>query len=343
VRRRASVTIAESGSPRTAHGEGARAPEEETVQTARVRKGARRTAVREAEAGAQAASEAAAAKGAARTRECATLPWLAGRPEREAARAAAKVDPIDLWKQYKATHDQNVRNRLIERYLPLVRYTAERVFAKLPQNVELDDLTSAGIFGLIDAIDGFDLSRGVKFETYCTTRVRGAILDELRAFDWVPRLVRTKAHKLETALRKLEVDLGREPTDKEVAAMLGVSIDEFDALVKEASAVTVVSLSEKWPQQEDDSKTLRKVDFLEDKKQTKPIEFVHRKDIVEVATRGLSMKERLILLLYYFEDLTMREIGLALDLSESRVCQLHTRIMDRLREQLMRSRADLLS
>lgn len=112
--------------------------------------------------------------------------------------------------------------------------------------------------------------------------------------------------------------------------------------VKEASAVTIVSLSEKWPQQ-DEEKTLRKVDFLEDKKETRPIEFVHRKDIVELATRGLTMKERLIVLLYYFEELTMREIGLTLDLSESRVCQLHTRIMERLREQLQRSKGDLLS
>lgn len=289
------------------------------------------------------ARAAAAAAAGVEEATCTTLPWLAPRPQREAARAAAKVDPVELWREYKATKSREIRNRLIERYLPLVRYTAERVFAKLPQNVELDDLTEAGVFGLIDAIDGFDLTRGVKFETYCTTRVRGAILDELRSFDWVPRLVRTKAHRLDAALRKLEIDLGREPTDKEVAGLLEISLDEFDALVKEASAVTVVSLSEKWPQQEDDSKTLRKVDFLEDKKQTKPIEFVHRKDIVELATKGLSMKERLILLLYYFEDLTMREIGLALDLSESRVCQLHTRIMERLREQLMRSRADLLS
>ena len=265
------------------------------------------------------------------------------RSTREAAREAAKIDPIELWKRYKANPSDDLRNRLIEHYMPLVRYTAERLFAKLPQNVELDDLTSAGVFGLMDAIEGFDLARGVKFETYCTTRVRGAILDELRAFDWVPRLVRTKAHKLEAALRKLEVSLGREPNDKELASMLEIPLGELDAMVKEANAVSIVSLSEKWPNDDDDGRTLRKIDVLEDKRQTKPIEHAQRKDFLARVVSALGKKERDILLLYYFEDLTMREIGLTLDLSESRVCQLHTRIMDRLREQLGKVKQDLLA
>jgi RNA polymerase sigma factor FliA len=265
------------------------------------------------------------------------------RGTREAAREAAKQDPLELWKSYKAKPTDALRNRLIEHYMPLVRYTAERLFAKLPQNVELDDLVSAGVFGLIDAIEGFDLARGVKFETYCTTRVRGAILDELRAFDWVPRLVRTKAHKLEGALRKLEIELGRDPTDKELAGILELSLPELDAMMKEASAVSIVSLSEKWPNEEDDARTLRKIDILEDKRQTKPIEYAQRKDFLQRVVSSLARKEREILLLYYFEDLTMREIGLTLDLSESRVCQLHTRIMDRLREQLGKVKQDLLA
>ena len=265
------------------------------------------------------------------------------RSTREAAREAAKIDPIEQWKVYKTKPTDQLRNRLIEHYMPLVKYTAERLFAKLPQNVELDDLTSAGVFGLVDAIEGFDLARGVKFETYCTTRVRGAILDELRAFDWVPRLVRTKAHKLDAALRKLEIDLGRDPTDKEVSDLLGIPVNEFDAMVKDASAVSIVSLSEKWPADEDDSKTLRKIDILEDKRQTKPIEYAQRKDFLQRVVSMLVKKEREILLLYYFEDLTMREIGLTLDLSESRVCQLHTRIMDRLREHLGKVKQDLLA
>lgn len=266
------------------------------------------------------------------------------RSTREAAREAAKIDPIELWKRYKADPSDFLRNRLIEHYMPLVKYTAERLFAKLPQNVELDDLTSAGVFGLMDAIEGFDLARGVKFETYCTTRVRGAILDELRAFDWVPRLVRTKAHKLEAALRKLEINLGREPNDKELASMLEIPLGDLDAMVKEASAVSIVSLSEKWPGDDnDDGRTLRKIDVLEDKRQTKPIEHAQRKDFLARVVSALGKKERDILLLYYFEDLTMREIGLTLDLSESRVCQLHTRIMDRLREQLGKVKQDLLA
>lgn len=262
---------------------------------------------------------------------------------RGAAREAAKVDPIELWRVYKASPGEALRNRLIEHYMPLVRYTAERLFAKLPQNVELDDLTSAGVFGLVDAIEGFDLARGVKFETYCTTRVRGAILDELRAFDWVPRLVRTKAHKLDAALRKLEIDLGRDPTDQELAGLLAIPLEELDCLVREASAVSIVSLSEKWPGEDDEAKTLRKIDILEDKRQTRPIDFAQRKDFLRRVVSVLGRKEREILLLYYFEDLTMREIGLTLDLSESRVCQLHTRIMDRLREQLAKVKTDLLA
>ena len=266
------------------------------------------------------------------------------RSTREAAREASKIDPIELWKRYKADPNDALRNRLIEHYMPLVRYTAERLFAKLPQNVELDDLTSAGVFGMMDAIEGFDLARGVKFETYCTTRVRGAILDELRAFDWVPRLVRTKAHKLEGALRKLEISLGREPNVKELAAMLEIPLGELDAMVKEASAVSIVSLSEKWPGDDnDDGRAMRKIDVLEDKRQTKPIEYAQRKDFLARVVSALGKKERDILLLYYFEDLTMREIGLTLDLSESRVCQLHTRIMDRLREQLGKVKQDLLA
>jgi RNA polymerase sigma factor for flagellar operon FliA len=265
------------------------------------------------------------------------------RSSREAAREATRVDPIDLWRRYKQNPTQELRNRLMEHYFPLVKLTAERVLSKLPQNVDVDDLVSAGVFGLKDAIEGFDLSRGVKFETYCTTRIRGAILDELRAFDWVPRLVRTKAHKLDAALRQLEIELGRGPMDNEVAALLGISVAELASLVKEASAVQVVSLSEKWPNEEDESKQLRKIDVLEDRKQQKPIEWAQRKDFLQRVVSLLGKKEREILLLYYFEDMTMREIGLTLDLSESRVCQLHTRIMDRLRAQLAKVKHDLLA
>lgn len=250
-------------------------------------------------------------------------------------------DMTKVWRSYKKEPTEELRNQLIEAYLPLVRYIAERLLSKLPQNVELDDLQSAGIFGLMDAIDGFDLERGVKFETYCTTRIRGAIIDELRSLDWVPRLVRSKASQLETAWREVEAEMGRMPTDPELAQHLGMTLKEFDDLVREASAVGIISMSEKW-QERENNKALRKIDTLEDKKGMNPVDHLQKKEVMEMVIKGLSRKERLIVLLYYFEELTMREIGLTLDLSESRVCQLHSRIMLRLKMQFEKIRADLL-
>jgi RNA polymerase sigma factor for flagellar operon FliA len=252
-------------------------------------------------------------------------------------------EPAKLWGEYKRSRDADIRNMLIEEYLPLVKYVAERVRSKLPANVELDDLSSWGIFGLMDAIEGYDMSRGVKFETYCASRIRGAILDELRAIDWVPRLIRSKANRLDAAWRELEIELRRTPTEAEVAERLGMTLGEFDDMVREASAVTVVSLSERWEETSEENKALRKLDLLEDKKATNPVAYLSRKEIVELVTRGLSRKERLIVILYYFEELTMREIGLTLDLSESRVCQLHSRIMLHLQRQLEKRRVELMS
>jgi RNA polymerase sigma factor for flagellar operon FliA len=255
-------------------------------------------------------------------------------------RAYSNVE--ELWKDFKKTGDKELRNTLIEKYLPLVKYIAERLLAKLPQNIELDDLTSAGIFGLMDAIEGFDLSRGVKFETYCTTRIRGAILDELRSLDWVPRIVRNKANRVETTWKNLEMELGRTPTDLEMAERLDLSLSEYEELLREASAITIVSLTDK-AKEDQGSKTLRKIDLLENKKQEDPEEELRRKEVTEFITRGLSRKERLIMLLYYYEDLTMREIGATLNLSESRVCQLHSRIIFRLKNQLKKYQTELLS
>ncbi len=248
----------------------------------------------------------------------------------------------EVWRQFKSNGDEGLRNILIERYLPLVKYIAERLLAKLPQNIELDDLTSAGIFGLMDAVKGYDLSRGVKFETYCTTRIRGAILDELRSLDWVPRIVRNKANRIENTWKTLEMQLGRSPTDMEMAQHLEMSGEEYQDLLREASAITIVSLTDKT-KEDQGSKSLRKIDVLEDKKGVDPEYELKRKEISEFITKGLSRKERLILLLYYYEDLTMREIGATLNLSESRVCQLHSRIIFRLKNQLKKYQAELLS
>ena len=170
-----------------------------------------------------------------------------------------------IWKTYKRTRDENLRNTLIEHHMPLVRSIAERVLQTLPKSIDVDDLNSAGTFGLMDAINGFDLSRGIKFKTYCTTRIRGSILDELRSQDWVPRLVRLKAHRLERAMRTLESQLGRTPNQAEVAKELDITLDELQAHQAEANAKTIFSLSEKWDDADDD-KELEKVEILADRK-----------------------------------------------------------------------------
>src|SRR5438874_9117189 len=156
------------------------------------------------------------------------------------------VDVQQLWRDYRAEPTTPLRNRLVERYLPLVKYNAERIWQRLPEGVDLDDLISAGVFGLMDAIDAFDLGRGVKFETYCVPRIRGAMLDELRTMDWVPRLVRSKHTKLEETRKGLEAELGRPPTADEMSARLGVSLQEFQKIHGDATAVGLVSLNKKW-------------------------------------------------------------------------------------------------
>ena len=242
-------------------------------------------------------------------------------------------DIKEVWIEYKKTRTEPLRNILMENYLHLVRYNAERIHVKLPDEVELDDLMSAGIFGLMDAIAAFDLERGVKFETYCAPRIRGAILDELRSMDWVPRLVRSRAHKMESATKQLEVELGRSPTNEEIARRLKIPMAEFEKIAKDASAVGVVSLSRKWFET-DSNKDVREIDVLEDKKGANPVREIQRKDLKELITKGLSRAERLIVILYYFEEMTMKEIGATLDLSESRVSQMHSSILARLKAQM---------
>ena len=242
-------------------------------------------------------------------------------------------DIKQVWTDYKKNKTEPLRNILMENYLHLVRYNAERIHVKLPDEVELDDLMSAGIFGLMDAIAAFDLERGVKFETYCAPRIRGAILDELRSMDWVPRLVRSRAHKLDSASKQLEVELGRAPTNEEVAKRLKVPMGEFEKMAKDASAVGLVSLSRKWFET-DSNKDVREIDVLEDKRGADPVREIQRKDLKELMTKGLSRAERLIIVLYYFEEMTMKEIGATLDLSESRVSQMHSSILARLRAQM---------
>lgn len=235
---------------------------------------------------------------------------------------------------------EKLRNVLMEHYLHLVRYNAERIHQKLPGEVELDDLMSSGIFGLMDAIEAFDMERGVKFETYCAPRIRGAILDELRSMDWVPRLVRSRAQKMGQVTKQLEVELGRAPNSTEIAAKLDISMDEFKKIEKDSKAVGVVSLSRKYFET-DSNKDVCEIDILEDKRGVDPIREMQRKDLKDLMTRGLSRAERLIIILYYFEEMTMKEIGATLDLSESRVSQMHSSIIARLRAQMADRKKEL--
>ncbi len=244
-------------------------------------------------------------------------------------------DELDrLWRDYKRTGDRVVRNRLVEHYLYLVRYIAERIRAKLPDEVDVDDLMSAGIFGLLDAIEAFDLERGVKFETYCSQRVRGAILDELRSMDWVPRLVRQRAHQLQEAVRALEAELGRLPTDEEIARRLNLTPAQLEKLLRDASATSVVSLSTTLPGESESGRPTAEIDVVPDERSVDPIAEAAKQDIKDFIRERLSREERLVLVLYYFEQMTMKEIGATLDLSESRVSQMHSAIVQRLRREL---------
>ena len=249
-------------------------------------------------------------------------------------------DVTEVWKAYKKDQtNQELRNALIERFLPLVRYNAERVWSKLPDGVDLNDLMSAGVFGLMDAIDAFDMERGVKFETYCVPRIRGAMLDELRTMDWVPRLVRSKASKLEAARKECEAEFGRPPSDAEIAKRMGLPLEEFDKLKSEALAVGLVSLNKKW-YETDSYKDVREIDILEDSKGEDPTNGIQKRDLMKLVTKGLNRNERLIIILYYYEELTMKEIGNTLGLSESRVSQMHSSIVARLKDQLRRRRPE---
>lgn len=249
--------------------------------------------------------------------------------------------PIEeIWTEYRRTGTEELRNVLMERYLPLVKYNAERIHTKLPEEVDIEDLMSAGIFGLMDTIDAFDLDRGIKFETYCAPRIRGAILDELRSMDWVPRLVRSRTSQVESARKSLEMELGRTPTDDELSQKMRLSKDEFAKVRKDAGAVGVVSLSRKWFET-DSNKDVREIDVLEDPKQVNPISLAQRRDLKDLITKGLSRAERLIVVLYYYEEMTMKEIGVTLDLSESRVSQMHSSILARLKAQLQHRTQEL--
>lgn len=240
---------------------------------------------------------------------------------------------LAVWKRYQRKPSQELRNFLMENYLHLVRYNAERIYTRLPNEVDIEDLMSAGLFGLMDSIDAFDLSRNVKFETYCAQRIRGAILDELRSMDWVPRLVRHRTSKVEQARIALEMELGRTPSIEEISDRLGVDEEELKKILKDGSAVSISSLSRRCFQT-DSNREVREIDVIQDGKQESPLGEIQRRDLKGLLTKGLSRAERLIVILYYYEEMTMKEIGSTLDLSESRVSQMHSSILARLKAQM---------
>lgn len=238
-----------------------------------------------------------------------------------------------VWEQFHIARDDYHRNLLLEHYRDLVKYCADRLHSKLPDKVELDDLISAGIFGLMDAIDKFNPALGVKFETYCAPRIKGSILDELRSMDWVPRLVRARAHQLAKATHSLEMHLGRKPDEAEIAEELNMDREEFSRLQRDANAVSLVSLNTKCGDSEGE-KDVCEIDVIKDKKSEDPLIEAQKRDLRNLLTKGLTRAERLIIVLYYYEEMTMKEIGATLDLSESRVSQMHSSIVARLKAQM---------
>lgn len=263
----------------------------------------------------------------------------------EAKKAAAKKQDEEdqqLWLHYKASHDQRIKDTLIMKYASFVKYVAGRIAVNLPSNVEFDDLVSYGILGLIDAIDKYDPERKVKFKTYAKTRIRGAIFDELRVLDWTPRSIRQKARKLEKAYAKLEGKLGRDATDEEIADFLKVDISELHKLFDETKKSLLLSLDEIFY---DDEEGSSRFDFVENQKSDNPqlkIEEAEAKKILAEAISKLSDRERMVITLYYYEDLTSKEIGKILGVSDSRISQLHTKAILRLRGRLSRLRESLV-
>lgn len=240
-----------------------------------------------------------------------------------------------LWEQYQHDRDRPVRDQLIVQYSPLVKYVAGRVGVGLPQNVEQADLVSYGMFGLIDAIDKFDPARGFKFETYAMSRIKGAILDELRAMDWVPRSVRSKARGIERAYAKLESDLHRSPTDEELALELEMEVGELQDVVNQISLTGVAALDEMLAGERGESTTLG--DTITTDLVPGPTDVLEEEETRQLLGRsinGMPDREKLVLTLYYYENLTLAEIGKALGVTESRVCQIHTKAVLHLKSRM---------
>ena len=255
--------------------------------------------------------------------------------------AEAAVALRELWEGFKSSGSSALRERLILHYSPLVKYVAGRVGVGLPPNIEQADLVSYGIFGLIDAIEKFDLERAIKFETYAISRIRGAIIDELRAIDWIPRSVRFKAREVEKAYAALEGQLHRTPTESEVADQMGIKLEDLHAIFSQVSFVNVVALDELLSVGGEKGDKLSLVDTLEDTRAEDPVaafESEETKYLLAKAINTLPEREKIVVTLYYYEGLTLAEIGQVLGVTESRICQMHTKAVLQLRGKLAEQR-----
>ncbi|MDA8426312.1 MAG: RNA polymerase sigma factor WhiG [Treponema sp.] len=261
--------------------------------------------------------------------------------------AENSLQPItedELWSRYKTNRDPAIRDAFIRQYAPLVKYVAGKVAASMPNTVEFEDLVGFGVFGLLDAIEKFDPDKNVKFKTYAVTRIRGAIFDELRSIDWVPRSVRQKTKEIEDAIVNLEAKFGRPVTDLEIASSLGVSEDDFLKTMLKISSTSVLSLSDVW-YSGDESDKISIGESIESPASMNPDSTVEREEIKRVivqAINDLPEKEKKVLVLYYYEDLTLKEIGQVLEVTESRVSQLHTKAILRLRAKLTNLRRGII-
>ena len=250
----------------------------------------------------------------------------------------------ELWQLYRENKDPAIRDHLIRQYSPLVKYVAGKVAVSMPQNVDFDDLVGYGVFGLFDAIEKFDPEKHVKFKTYAVTRIRGAIFDELRSIDWVPRSIRQKTREVEQVIRELEASLGRAATDKEIAQKMGVSEKELEKMMMKISGTSVLSLNDVWYSGED-SDNISIGDSIESSPSMNPDVIVEKDEIRRVIVQSiqeLPEKEKKVLVLYYYEDLTLKEIGAILQVTESRISQLHTRAIMRLRAKLTNIKKGIL-
>ena len=254
----------------------------------------------------------------------------------------AGEDTRSLWLEYRRTKDKAIRDRLILTYAPLVKYVAGRLGSGLPAHVDEGDLVSYGLLGLIGAIDRYDPDRDIKFETYAIARIKGAIIDELRALDWVPRSVRSRARDIERAIAELESKLGRAPNDEEIAAKVGITTDELEESLTEISRSSIAALDELWTMSGEGGDQVSLLDTIEDTDGPNPQDALAQTELREAlgeAIARLPEREKLVVTLYYYEELTLREIGEVLGVTESRVSQLHTKAILRLKSRLLGAQA----